>query len=364
MTSLGPAVDGLVDVLRTPTRAQALPEVQWSTLLATARATNLIGTLAAKLDAAGVRAPGRAERHLAGARQLALRQRLSVRWEAHGLQAALGGLGIPVVLLKGAAYVLSPHALGAGRMFGDIDILVPRQALGDVESALMLDGWVSAKADAYDQRYYREWMHELPPMSHIRRGTVIDIHYTILPLTARNAPDPARIIARAQPVPELPALCVPTPEDLLIHSVTHLVHEGELHNGLRDLHDIDSLLRTFGPTPGFWSSLVAQATGNDLAGPLALGLRLAQSVFNSPLSSEAMDVLTAAAGPTWRRPWLPALYGQALRPHTAGDTNPRAATARFLIYVRAHALRMPAHLLARHLSIKAWKGLVVRDPAV
>ena len=361
--SLGAAASRLVDVLRMPSLASTSSDAEWSQLVTVARSTNLIGPLAAKLADAHVKAPPRAERHLDGARQLATRQRLSVRWEAHGLQATLGGLGVPVMLLKGAAYVMSPDHLGAGRMFGDIDVLVPRGALGDVERALMLDGWVSAKADAYDQRYYREWMHELPPMMHIRRGTVIDVHHTILPLTARNVPDPARILARAAPVQGLPALYVPAAEDLLIHSVTHLVHEGELSNGLRDLHDIDSLLRQFGPTPGFWTRLVAHAAGNDLAGPLTLGLQLAKTVFHSPVDAEALAALTDAAGATWRRRWLPAVYAYALRPQSVTDQDLRAGLALFLVYVRAHALRMPVHLLLRHLTIKAWKGLARPRPA-
>ncbi|MBA4175921.1 MAG: hypothetical protein C0505_05085 [Leptothrix sp. (in: Bacteria)] len=357
--TLGVETDRLVAVLRAPARAAGLDGAQWSSLIATARACNLIGALAHKLQppdaAAGV--PAGAARHLAGALQLAARQRLSVQWEAHCLQRALGDLGVPVMLLKGAAYVMAPEPLGRGRMFGDIDVLVPRQALGEVESALMLDGWVSAKADDYDQRYYRQWMHEIPPMTHIHRGTVIDVHHTILPLTARNAPDPAQIVARARPVPGLPALCVPAPEDLLIHSVTHLVHEGELHNGLRDLHDIDGMLRGFGAEPAFWGRLVANAAGNDLAGPLVLGLRLAQAVFDSPVPEATLATLDAAAAPPWRHAWLPAVYGQALRPPTRADVGARAAAARGLVYIRSHAQRMPLPLLLRHLSAKAWKGL-------
>lgn len=136
----------------------------------------------------------------------------------------------------------------------------------------MLNGWIGAKSDPYDQRYYREWMHELPPMSHVRRGTVLDVHHNILPLTARNAPDPAAIIARSQPLPGSPALRTPCPEDLLVHCLTHLMHEGELHNGLRDLHDADQMLRSFAPVAGFWERLQAVAAGNDLAGPVALGV--------------------------------------------------------------------------------------------
>jgi len=50
---------------------------------------------------------------------------------------------------------------------------------------LMLEGWVSGHRSAYDQRYYRKWMHEIPPMTHIRRQTVLDLHHNILPETAR-----------------------------------------------------------------------------------------------------------------------------------------------------------------------------------
>lgn len=371
MIMLGAETDQLVAVLREPARAASQNAAQWSSLLATARACNLIGALADKLqtlaEVQNFPVPLSAARHLAGALQLAARQRLSVQWEAHCLQHALGALGVPVVLLKGAAYVMAPVGQGAaisrGRMFGDIDVLVPRETLGEVESALMLDGWVSAKADAYDQLYYRQWMHEIPPMTHIRRGTVIDVHHTILPLTARHAPDPALIIARAAAVPGLPALRVPGPEDLLIHSVTHLVHEGELHNGLRDLHDIDGMLRNFGSEAAFWDRLVANAEGNDLAGPLLLGLRLAHAVFGSPVPETALATLDGRATARWRRVWLPAIYGQALRPPTRADAGMSAAAARSIVYIRSHALRMPLPMLLRHLSIKAWKGLTKRDAA-
>ena len=349
----------LVAALCGPAALTGASEGSWSGLLGAARKANLIGALAARLHAAGVVAPPRAQRHLAGALQLAARQRLSVQWEAQQLQNALGALGVPVVLLKGAAYVMAPHEppLGEGRMFGDIDVLVPREALGEVESALMLAGWVSAKADAYDQRYYRQWMHEIPPMQHIHRNTVIDVHHTILPLTSRNAPDPAQIIARARPLSDLPALRVPAPEDLLVHSITHLVHEGELHNGLRDLHDIHSMLQRFSSEPGFWGRLLASGAGNDLAGPLLLGLRLTQAVFESPVPAEVLAALDAEAGPRWRRKWLPGIYARALRPANDESAGAAEAAARFVIYLRSHALRMPLPLLLQHLSVKAWKGL-------
>jgi hypothetical protein len=342
----------LIAVLREPATASGLDGKQWSELIGVARKANLLGTLAERLNDAGVVADHDADRHLRGARQLGMRQRRSVLWEAHCLEAALGDLQVPIMLLKGAAYVMSGHAISQGRLFGDIDILVPRTELGAVESRLMLNGWVGAKSHAYDQRYYREWMHELPPMVHLRRGTVLDVHHTILPLTARNAPDPDQIIARAVPLAGLPALSVPCPEDLLIHSITHLVHEGELHNGLRDLNDIDGMVRSFGQAAGFWTRLTQYAAGNDLAWPVCFGLRLARRLYGTPVP----DAVMAELSPTGRlaRPagWREAVYVQALEPQPEGG---RAATtaAQWLVYARAHALRMPLHLLVYHLGRKA-----------
>jgi len=345
---------GLLRVLGAPDEARHASAAGWSALIATARDANLLGALAQRLDAAGVRACEPAQRHLEGIRRMGERQQLSIRWEAHQLQAALGGLNIPVVLLKGSAYVMAYAAIGAGRLFGDVDILVPKAALGDVEASLMLHGWAPAKTDPYDQRYYREWMHELPPMSHLRRGTVLDVHHNILPLTARNAPDPAAILARSQALDGLPSLRIPCPEDLLVHCLTHLTHEGELHNGLRDLNDADQMLRIFAQTAGFWERLHAVAAGNDLAGPVALGLSLAAGLYGTPVPADLVQTLEAPLPRSrrWTR-WFDT-YRTALLAPSNGPVGLRVAWARQRIYVRSHALRMPLGLLARHLARKAW----------
>lgn len=354
MSSGARPADALLAALAEPRALAALDAAGWSRLVAQARASNLLGALAAGCRRVALEPPAPVRRHLDGALHVARRQRMSVGWEVHELQAALGMLGVPVVLLKGAAYVMAGHPIGAGRTFGDIDVLVPRDALDAVERRLMIAGWASAKADAYDQRYYREWMHELPPMQHIRRRTVIDVHHTILPLTARHAPDPARLIARARPLDGLPAMHVPAPEDLLAHSLTHLMHEGELNNGLRDLHDIDEMGRHFGAEPAFWPRFAEAVVAHDLAAPVACGLHLAQRWFETPVPESTLATLAAAGGPPPR--WLEPVYRRAVRPKRADGGHWADAFAREWVYVRAHALRMPPGLLARHLAIKAWRG--------
>lgn len=354
-------LDRLLAVLKHPASAQGLNESAWLELVTTARALNLLGLLGERMAVAQVEVLPRAHRHLEGARQLSARQRLSVGWEVRCLQNALGKLGVPVLLLKGAAYATLGHAVSRGRLFGDIDIMVPRHALPEVESSMRLAGWVTAKSDLYDQRYYREWMHELPPMMSVRRGTILDIHHTILPLTARNSPDPGQIIARAQTVPGFGCIATPCAEDLVVHSIVHLTHEGELHNGLRDLADIDGLISDFAQDEGFWHRLVSVAAGNDLAQPVWLGLMLVREFFDTPVPKAVLDAL---GGPqdVHRLPrLLSALYLRAIPSHAEQETSVTDAMARAGIYIRAHWLRMPFPLLVQHLSRKAWRSLVKKD---
>lgn len=349
----------LIGVLADPKVADSFDNAQWSALIASARSSNLLGALAECVFCRGIANNQFANRHLEGAKQLSARQRQSVFWEVHQLQATLGKLRIPVLLLKGAAYVMSNREVAKGRLFGDVDILVPRDALDDVESQLMLNGWVSAKTSDYDQRYYRKWMHEIPPMMHVRRGTVIDVHHTILPLTGRNSPDPMQIIARSTPIGlnDLDAIRVPCPEDLVIHSITHLVHESELHNGLRDLRDIDCMTRDFSKDPAFWTRLARFASGNDLAQPVLLGLQLAKMVFATPVPNTVTAQLMANGHAVLPAGWLMSAFDKALEPAHCDGSDLRASFAKWLLYVRAHSLRMPLPLLSRHLAVKAWMGL-------
>lgn len=351
----------LLDTLKHPQHAANLTPAAWTGLIATARNANLLGKLAQRLHQAGVDVPPAPARHLDGARLLSERQHHSVAWEARCIDAALAPTGAPVVLLKGAAYVMAGKDAGVGRLFGDVDILVPPDSLGKVEIRLMVSGWTQMKSDDYDQRYYRQWMHELPPMVHMRRGTVIDVHHTILPLTARHHPDAEAIIARATPLAGHRALRVPCDEDLIIHSICHLVHEGELHNALRDLDDIDALLREQAATADFWHRLGERAEQHDLCVPVALGLRLAQHFFDTPVPAALVQRLAGGRAATVER--LVRLYDRAIVPDPYGRPPLHGLAAQQWIYLRSHWLRMPPLLLLRHLARKAWRRLMPESDA-
>lgn len=354
----------LIGLIAHPNNLDQLSLNDWSQVVSVARAANLLGLLCERIKNYGASIPNQVQRHLDGAANLSKRQRESVRWEIHELARALAPLETPVLLLKGAAYVAGNLPTRIGRLFGDIDILVPRTMLADVELSLMTHGWASFKQSRYDQRYYRQWMHELPPMVNIHRGTVLDIHHTLLPLTSRYKPDPQKLIDASSQISGLSPLRIPSPLDLLIHSITHLFHEGELHNGLRDLFDIDGLIQHFAMNiPDFWMALLARAEELQLTEQLFLGLFFSKKLLKTPIPNDILNECQRLNGTTANVTWLiDTLYSESLLPIHSQCNSPITEVARWLIYLRAHWLRMPPHLLGMHLSRKAWKSIFPEKP--
>ena len=347
--------DLVATVLGEPARSLQLGLPEWDLLVRQARSAALLARIAALLDKRALldRVPAGPRAALIAAQILATAQQEEVRREVAHISEALRALNVPVVLLKGAAYLMAGLPAALGRTFTDVDVLMPRDGLAEVEAALMLAGWATTHHSEYDQRYYRTWMHELPPMQHIRRQTVLDVHHAILPDTARLKPKSSKLFAAAQPLQGVPRLHVLAPPDMVLHSMSHLFHNDDLSHGLRDLSDLDLLLRHFNATAGFWEQLVERAKELDLLRPLYYGLHQVQRVFCTPVPAVTVQESRTFAPPWPMRSAMHWLWSQTLRtPHlsTAGSLS---VFGSFALYVRAHWLRMPPGLLARHLVIKA-----------
>ena len=330
----------LVRALRDP--ASLGPDTDWSGLISAARAEQLGGSLAMRM--AGIAVPPRIAALFDSARRDSAYARTQALWEAEMARRALAGLDAPMILLKGTAF----HAAGldacAGRSVGDLDILVPRAAIDRVEEALLAAGWERMKAaEGYDDQYYRRWMHELPPLIHRTRDRMIDVHHTILPLTARPTPDAAALIADSITLES--GLRVLSPVDMIVHAAAHLIADGDLAGGLRNLWDIDRLLRQFAAADaGFWATLEARAVRHQLRGPVRRAARLAHQLYATPIPE----------GWRGRRP-ADGLFRARLLARNAWGQEKRKLL-RFGFYVRSHWLRMPPLMLARHLWTKARRG--------
>ncbi len=320
----------LVHVLRDPAHAATLDAGAWNALFAAAKAERLIATLAVRLE--GQDLPPAARAVLADAILDAARERKQALWEADRAAHALRDLGVRVILLKGTAYVATEVSAGQGRFVGDLDILVPRAAIRSVEAALIAAGWEWVKEDAYDDAYYREWMHELPPMIHVERDKMIDVHHTILPLTARPTPDAEALIADAQYIGD--GLYTLSSEDRVIHAAAHMLADGDLQGGLRNLWDIHCLLPEADP-----GRLQERAIHHGLASHVAQAIRLAAALYGEGSRLTLWDRIVTARLLT-RDGW-----GRETRKLLV-----------FAFFVRSHWLRMPPLMLAGHLWTKWRKG--------
>ncbi|MDX3910345.1 MAG: nucleotidyltransferase family protein [Sphingobium sp.] len=321
----------LIRALRDPDSIASLSGDAWNGLIAAARAERLIGTLAFRLE--GIAVPDAVLPILDDARAEAARERALTLWEADRARVALAHLGVPVVLLKGTAYAAAGLSAGRGRFIGDLDILVPRDALDDVEAALLAAGWEWVKPDPYDDAYYRQWMHELPPLIHRERDRMIDVHHTILPLTARQTPDAAAMLADSVMLED--GLRVLSAEDRICHAAAHMLADGDLAGGLRNLWDIDCLLAELPEG----AQLQERAARHGLRAHVRQAVRLAAHVYGAGAALRVADRMIVARLLA-RNGW-----GQETR-----------KILRFGFYLRSHWLRMPPGMLARHLFTKWRKG--------
>ena len=319
----------LARALADPASVVGLDADGWTALLTMARAEQLIGTLAMRVD--GLSVPGAVKAILADARAAAEHGRRAALWEAEMARRALSSVDCPVILLKGTAFVVAGLSAGQGRSIGDLDILVPQASIDAVEAALLAAGWEWVKPDPYDDVYYRRWMHELPPLIHRDRDRMIDVHHTILPLTARITPDATALIGGSMALEN--GLRTLSPNGMLVHAAAHLFADGDLAGGLRNLWDIRCLVDEFG-TDG----LDAEAQSHGLSREMSRSLRLADALFAEGAARGAdrhyIRRITARDG--WGRPTRP--------------------ITRLAFYVRSHWLRMPPAMLARHLWTKWRKG--------
>lgn len=341
----------LLQALRDPAKALDWPAADAALLLRQARGSAVLGRLAVRVEAAAMQAgrplPAGLAGHFDAAGRLWQAQRAEVEREARFIRAALRDIAGPVVMLKGAAYLLAGLPAAEGRLFSDIDLMVPLAQLDAAESALLLQGWMGGADNDYDEHYYRQWMHELPPMTHLHRGTTLDLHHTILPRTARLRPDAQALFDAAQALPGWPGLHVLCPADMVLHGITHLYMNEDTRRALRDLCDLDALLRHYAAMPGFWPSLVARARLHQLDRLLGYALRHARLLLGSPVPAELEHELQDAAPPAVLAALMDSLWLRAFDP--AGK-HPLATAA---LYLRGHWLRMPAPMLLRHLSVKA-----------
>ncbi len=352
--------------IREPERALGWNLAQWQDVIRQARRLRLAARLAEALDAAGLmhRVPPQPARLLL-AEQRASRHRTTVTsWAARRLAATLATAPFPCVLLKGGAYLAQELRIASGRLPSDLDILVPKASVPQAQALLRQAGWEEQELDEHDRVYYYEWSHEVPPMRHEVHPIELDLHHDILPPLARTHVDIELLLARLRPS-KWPVWKVLGPTDQVLHSAAHLFQDSEPRERIRDLVDIDGLLRHFGQAESsFWKELPQRAAELGLTEPLSLAAHFCRSWLDTPIPAEVAALITAQGPGPLRRAWLIPLFESVLTP-TDPDDLPgwRQRLAVQTVLVRYHLHRLPMRLLVPHLWRKFKARHLTVDPA-
>jgi Uncharacterised nucleotidyltransferase len=205
---------------------------------------------------------------------------------------------------------------------------------------------------------------------------MIDVHHTILPLTARSKPDAAVMLDEAAPAGNNPfvssedetprwtdgplvfargernsGLCVFSPADMVIHSAAHLFADGELDGGLRNLWDIHCLVTEFADDEeDFFLTVAEEAWHHGLPEPVNLALRLSHKLYGTTLRAYNSPIKVS-----YDAKWTDRYFVRRLAARNEWGQQTRKAI-RLIFYIRSHWLRMPPLMLARHLWVKWRKG--------
>lgn len=345
----------LIQYLRDPRTALKFGVDEWETLMRVARHGYLSSRVAwlASQHSLMEQFPEKVQFHFSSALRVSESQAISVNWEVAQIRKAFSAASIPFTLLKGGAYIKGKFAPAPGRLLSDVDIMVPKEQLDAAERALYGSGWFPTNLNAYDQRYYREWMHELPPMQHLERGTTIDLHHTILPPTALLKPDVAKLWAAVCPVENEKGVFVLSPVDMVLHSATHLFHDSELEHALRDLVDMDALIRQFSVQDSFFKALIERAQILDLSRPLHYALKYCSLFLETPIPAEVLSRIDAFGSQSKTiRSVMDSVVLQSIGSILEERLSVKSRVSLFTMYVRSHYLRMPLRLLIPHLVRK------------
>jgi len=344
----------LIRVLTNGNELKTFSALQWDELLRFARNGKLMATLSAMINKLGGQiTPPKTALHLfAGEKVRFDYMLLQVERELYELEKAFKSTNFPIILLKGAAYIAADLKPAAGRLLSDIDILVPKRHLAEAEACLRKHGWQSDQdISAYDERYYRDWMHEIPPLRHPTRHLEVDMHYNLVPLTGRIKVDAEMLFSDAVKLPNS-SFSVLSPVDRLLHSATHLLYNDELRGGIRDLADMRLLCLAEAHDSPFWKTLPERAKELNMERPLFYALDALERLFAYSVPSDAMLKCREFAPATLQLFIMRRLIDRVLAPKTVDQFY--VPVSEWLLFVRSHWLRMPPVMLCKHLFHK-WR---------
>jgi hypothetical protein len=216
---------------------------------------------------------------------------------------------IPVIVLKGAHLAQAVYGNIALRPMGDVDVLIRRADLPQVEALLLSNGYRSdpQNGPGMEAGHFHFIYHHQAPA-----GLMLEVHWHILPPSQADFVDLDGMWQRAEPA-NLAGVetQVFSPTDLLVHICLHLYHH-RFEANLRALCDIAEVVCR---RPGDldWQQLSDGLRLEIARKVVYLALCLARDLLETPLPGDALCALYAGDAAEW----VALLREAILRPEAA-----------------------------------------------
>lgn len=283
--------------------------------------------------------------HFTSAKRMKSAQQRDFTFTLSKLAKHLAAYKGDVILLKGAAYAVDTKGkVGQGRLFSDVDIYVDKTDLNTVEQVLVWSGWKydEEKSD-YDINYYRNWMHELPPLANSSVPLMLDLHHHLVPIISRQHFDMQKL-AQQTIASEHERFRVLNPEAQLIHTALHMLTNDDMNNISRDLLDFLFIYRSH-KSQAFDSRLLNLADESGTHNHVLRALNMLRLFFAEEMSAELSERIARRGN---LEKWVDARYQQVFLSRVLDKDPGSNNISLFLMWLRAHYLKMPTWVLIKH----------------
>lgn len=288
----------LLDAVSGSRDAAVGPDIDWQRLVNAASWQRLLPLLWERLrgdpaaPAGVISALGRAARASAA-------RNLRLAHERDRALRALADIGVPAMLLKGAALVTSVYANPAQRPMVDIDMLLPEPDLrrGHAAVAEVLGYEVVGARRSRDDDAQLSTSHHHYPLRSPDGAVLIELHQRMF--DDRSGWDVVEFWDRAVKVDAVPPYLLQAPEDLMLHVASHFAFD-RIHRGEGALGQIADLVRIARHYDLDWDAIVARARDARIADRLFLAL-MSASHLGCGLAPAAVTASVAPDSFTERR---------------------------------------------------------------
>jgi len=290
--SIGPQQDRSLDpqqtLLRLLTGSPPEPGTDWEAVINLAQRHNVSPFLYHILRPHRDRIPVVAHQTLQTLYYYAVARSLYRERQLREALDVLEAVGVPVVLLKGAAVAYTVYPDPALRTMGDLDLWIPREQLEQARSALQRLGYTLHSKRNRPLALHDAYLGETQLLSNDPTRGLIELHWNVFPgewLRHAACIDEATLRERSVPLEGMAARRLAS-EDMVLNTCLHLVINHQLGVGsIRSMLDLYLIQSRLAPN---WEEIARRAQEWHVTTAVWLVLTLWTDLFgpqdNLPLS--------------------------------------------------------------------------------